>query len=109
MRVYQNHQGAQRLAVADLVYLEGDLNYTWLHWVDGQRSLVPYCLKRLSASLPPTWFVRSHRHYLVNCQFINRIEVRSKKAILYLHTGESLPLSRRCWSLLRQTVSVYRQ
>ncbi|GAB4036094.1 hypothetical protein GCM10028809_47120 [Spirosoma gilvum] len=102
MRVYNADRGAQWLSVANLVYLKGEENYTWLHWSDGQRVLVSYTLKRVEAKLPPAWFIRLHRHYMVNRQFIDRIEFTPTGAVVHLYTGLALPISRRRWSSIRR-------
>jgi len=108
LRVYESDTGAQWLAVADLVYLEGELNYTWLHWANGRRILVPYTLKRVEARLPPKWFVRLHRHFMVNRQFIDRIDLTSTSPLCYLLTGTDLPISRRCWVVLRKQLTFHK-
>ncbi|MVM35966.1 response regulator receiver protein [Spirosoma sp. HMF4905] len=102
LRVYNNATGAQWLSIADLIYLEGVANYTWLHWADGRRVLIPYTLKRLESQLPDAWFLRLHRQYLVNRQFIERVELTIDKPQIQLITGLYLPISRRRWVLLRQ-------
>ncbi|MVM33192.1 response regulator receiver protein [Spirosoma sp. HMF4905] len=108
LRVYDNCNGAQWLSVADLVYLEGELNYTWLQFADGRRILVPYTIKRIEAKLPDAWFIRLHRHYLVNRQFIERVEYNSPRPIFYLVTGVALPVSRRRWFILRRQLDFQR-
>lgn len=102
MRVYNADRGAQWLAVADLVYLKGEENYTWLYWTNGQRVLVSYTLKRVEAKLPSAWFIRLHRHYMVNRRFIDRIEFTPTGAVVHLATGLSLPISRRRWTCIRK-------
>ena len=102
LRVYDNDTGAQWLAIVNLVYLEGKVNYTWLHWADGRRILVPYTLKRLEAQLPTPCFVRLHRHLLVNQLFIHSVKITANKPLFSLLTGTSLPVSRRRWAILRQ-------
>ncbi|MVM28523.1 response regulator receiver protein [Spirosoma sp. HMF4905] len=102
LRVYTNDTGVQWLNVVDLVYLEGEINYTWLHWTDGRRLLMPYTLKRLASKLPPAWFLRLHRHYMVNLRFIEKVELKSNKPEVHLLTGVYLPISRRRWVELRK-------
>ncbi len=106
MRVYNAERGTQWLSVADLVFLKGEENYTWLHWTNGQRVLVSYTLKRVEAKLPSTWFIRLHRHYMVNRQFIDRIEFTPAGVFVHLATGQALPISRRRWSCIRKELTL---
>ncbi|WP_080057527.1 LytR/AlgR family response regulator transcription factor [Spirosoma aerolatum] len=102
LRVYSSDSGAKWRAVADLMYLRGEANYTWLYWSSDPPVLVPYTLKRVEAKLPSAWFTRTHRHYVVNQRFMDRIELGNASAILHLTNGAALPISRRRWSLLRR-------
>ncbi|QDK83602.1 LytTR family transcriptional regulator [Spirosoma sp. KCTC 42546] len=108
MRVYDNCSGAQWLSVADLVYLEGELNYTWLQFANGRRILVPYTLKRFEDKLPASWFIRLHRHHMVNRKFIERVECDASGPVFYLVTGVILPVSRRRWFILRRQLDFHR-
>ncbi|MBD2756740.1 LytR/AlgR family response regulator transcription factor [Spirosoma validum] len=102
LRVYSAISGHQWLTTADLVYLAGEHNYSWLHWADGSRILIPYTLKRMQTQLPPTSFIRLHRSFVVNRKFVERVETHpTANHQLYLCTGTSLPISRKRWSIVR--------
>ncbi|GAB3952145.1 hypothetical protein GCM10028805_33560 [Spirosoma harenae] len=107
LRVYDSDQGAQWRAIADLVYLEGEANYTWLQWADGERILMPYTIKRFASKLPANWFIRLHRHYLVNRRFVEWIEHTPTGAVVHLATGAALPVSRRRWVILRKQLTFH--
>lgn len=103
LRVYSSAGGVQWLPAAELVYLEGEHNYTWLHRADGGRILVPYTLKRMQARLPLASFIRLHRPFVVNRQFVERVESHpTDNHQVYLRTGACLPVSRRRWSQVRK-------
>ncbi|GAB4034993.1 LytR/AlgR family response regulator transcription factor [Spirosoma gilvum] len=102
LRVYTSDSGAKWRAVADLMYLRGEANYTWLHWVNESPILIPYTLKRMEAKLPSAWFTRTHRHYVVNQRFMEQIELSNSGTTLHLTNGAALPISRRRWSFLRR-------
>ena len=101
----------QRLVSPDeLVYLAGQHNYSWLYCQDGQRLLVPYTLRRMQAQLPPARFVRLHRSYMVNRQFVDRVETHpTGNHRLYLRSGAWLPVSRRSWAAVRPQLQLIRQ
>jgi DNA-binding LytR/AlgR family response regulator len=107
LRVQSKATGVQFRPVGELVYLESQGNYTWLNWVDGSRTLVAYTLKRVWAKLPPGCFLRLHRHYLVNHQFVERLGSSSARGYqVYLLTGVCLPVSSRQWGLLRKQLKL---
>lgn len=86
---------------ADLVFLQGDGNYTWLHWRNRPAIIMPKTLKQLAAILPDRGFVRIHRNSIVNCEYVKSLQ-RSKggAGTLYLVDGTALPISRRRWEVI---------
>ncbi|QJW92461.1 LytTR family transcriptional regulator [Spirosoma taeanense] len=97
MRLYVRETGRQFVSVANLVYLEADTNYCWLHWKTGQPVLTPRTLKYHHAKLPARWFIRLHRKCVVNRQFIDRLEYTNSGYRVHMTTGVSFPVSRRRW------------
>ena len=95
------------LPIADLLFLQATGNYTWLHWKDGQRILMPRTLKYYVPQLPDDWFVRLHRNCIVNIQYVDRMErVESDKGgFVHLQSGTVLPVSRRRWLTVRRMVA----
>ena len=52
-------------------------------------------------------FVRTHRSYLVNTQFISRIEPYEKDGhVVVLSNGKALPVSRSGYGLLKETLGI---
>lgn len=92
------------LPIADLMFLQATGNYTWLHWKDGQRILMPRTLKYYVPQLPDNWFVRLHRNCIVNINFIDRMERAEpdKGGFVHLGSGAILPVSRRRWFTIRR-------
>jgi DNA-binding LytR/AlgR family response regulator len=75
-----------------VVYLSSDINYTALHFANGQKEIFAYTLKIFEDFLKTDGhFIRIHRHFLVNKKFIemkNRTDIK-------LVTGINLPIARR--------------
>lgn len=92
------------LPIADLLFLQATGNYTWLHWKDGQRILMPRTLKYYVPQLPDNWFIRLHRNCIVNINFIDRMErvEPDKGGLVHLRSGAILPVSRRRWFTVRR-------
>lgn len=76
----------------DILYLEGARNCQMIH-IAGEQAPVPLRrpMQELESELQPKGFVRIHKGYLVNCDYIRLIEDGQVR----LTNGESLPLSRR--------------
>lgn len=54
-----------KVALADIVYIEGLDNYIKIHYDHGKHLLVRMSMKAISEKLPPNEFVRIHRSYIV--------------------------------------------
>lgn len=75
-----------------LMYLKADVNYTVLHFENGNKHIYGYTLKRFEALLASnSLFVRIHRSVIVNRGFINSFEDKN----VIMRGGERFPLARR--------------
>jgi DNA-binding LytR/AlgR family response regulator len=91
---------------SDLVCLQGDGNYTWLHWRNTPSIIMPKTLKQLANILPIGSFARVHRNSIVNCQYIERLErLKTGSGALHLTNGTVLPVSRRRWEIVFELLS----
>lgn len=82
------------LAVADIRWIEASGNYANLY-VNGSVYPMRITMAKLAALLPAQ-FVRVHRSYIVNVQAIDHIQPGDNGDYhIGLHSGETLPLSRR--------------
>jgi two-component system, LytTR family, response regulator len=80
-------------SVDSIIYLQGDLNYTYLFYESGKKQTIPKTLKRFEESPDfQDWF-RVHRAYLVNPKFIATVSLL--ESFVELSTGLILPISRR--------------
>lgn len=73
-------------------FFEADRNYTTAHYHNGTHDVFSLPLKRFHEFLEdePS-FIRIHKSYLVNRQFIKTIARR----YILLHNGRELPVARR--------------
>ena len=109
LRMYIRDMGQRTFPVIDLMFLQATGNYSWLHWRDGQRMLMPRTLKYYMPQLSEEWFIRLHRNCIVNVHYIERIERidPDKGGLVYLRSGEVLPVSRRRWFATKRVFSKY--
>lgn len=79
--------------INDILYCEGDVNYTRIHLCDGRMLMVSRTLKEVEVLLSSNYFFRIHKSYLVNLNFIKSYS-RSENGIT-LDNKEKLPVSTR--------------
>lgn len=85
----QNH----RVSLDQILYLEGDINYTYFHFQSRKRTVIAHSLKHFEADLLPRGFLRIHRSYLVNSRFVQRINLLD--STITLVDGTELRVARR--------------
>jgi two-component system, LytTR family, response regulator len=80
----------------DIVWLEGDINYTIVHLLNGKKHYVAKTLKDFEEMLCDggSGFMRIHKVSIVNTIYIEKI-IQGKTTILQMRTGEKLEISRR--------------
>ena len=82
--------GQHQIAFTDIVFIEGQGNYTAFHTRHGQRILTSKSLGFYSDKLPAQ-LLRVHKSYFVNTLFIKAFD----KETVHLTSGQRLPVSRR--------------
>lgn len=91
---------------AMIIYLQGASNYTWVHYQDGQKLLLSKPLLYFEAALPN--FLRVHKTALINPRYIRDVTPpprRKTPGCVHLINGISLPIGRRRWHPLLQTIT----
>lgn len=76
-----------------VLWLQSDGNYSWAHFCDGCKSMLPCTLKHLESRLLPADFYRIHHQYLVNLHHLLRYEKKNGGSVV-LSDGTTLPVSR---------------
>ena len=83
----------QRIAIDQILYLEGDINYTSFHFQSQRRTIIAHPLKHFEADLLPWGFLRIHRSYIVNSRFVKSANLLENT--LTLMDGTVLRVARR--------------
>lgn len=94
----------QKLHLTNIIYLEGDRNYTILHLENGQKLLSSVNLKRYQTDDKLTTFLRISKSFLLNPIYIENIEKRGIKTIVKLKNKKQVVVSRRRLSVLMNIV-----
>ncbi len=92
------------IAVEQLEYVEAQDDYIQLH-AQGKSWMKTQSLSDLEAQLDPAKFIRVHRSYLVNIEFVKGIERVSKDAqVALMSNGQQIPISRAGHERLRAAI-----
>ncbi len=90
------------IPVNEVSHFEAQDDYVLIHTND-KSYLKNERISKLEAELDPQIFLRLHRSFLVNIDFINRIESYSKDSkLVKLNTGVEVPVSRSGYDKLKQ-------
>ncbi|HYC28899.1 MAG TPA: LytTR family transcriptional regulator DNA-binding domain-containing protein [Chitinophagaceae bacterium] len=89
------------IPVEEVHYLEASDDYVKIHTKDGSF-IKNRTMSNFEQLLDPQQFVRSHRSYIVNVQFITRIDPYEKESYLaILKSGEKVPVSKTGYGKLK--------
>jgi DNA-binding LytR/AlgR family response regulator len=98
------------IASNQVVFCKAAGDYVEINLKDHQQRLFTGSLKELESSLPKT-FLRVHRSYLVNVEFINSLNTKSSQqtetsgaGFLQLHDAVEVPVSRRIMPTVRNYI-----
>ncbi|WP_368411066.1 LytTR family DNA-binding domain-containing protein [Colwellia sp. 4_MG-2023] len=98
------------MASDQVVFCKAAGDYVELNLKDHQQRLFTGSLKELESSLPKT-FLRVHRSYLVNVEFIRSLNSKSSQQVeasgagfLQLHDSMEVPVSRRIMPTVRNYI-----
>ena len=88
-----NARSKQRVNFDQILYLEGDINYTYFHFQFRKRTTIAHSLKHFEADLLPHGFLRIHRSYIVNSRLVKCANLLENN--LTLVDGTVLRVARR--------------
>ena len=89
------HRKIEEIPFSEILYLEGNINYTLIHLQNGKVKLSPRTfLFHINHSLNES-FVRIHRSFCVNRNHIHAYDKKENSNYLLLNGGIQLAVSRR--------------
>lgn len=87
-------KGILRLPLSDILYFEIYGHEITIHQTNGNKGTCTGTLKKLEKCLPPMTFVRPHRSYMINLDYISEIT----RYRIRLCSGETLPVSKNLYN-----------
>ena len=88
-----------------IIWMEGDGNYTRVHFSSGRIESLPYTLKLIESKLPD--FVRIHKSSLVNPIYVQELNSRGyRDYYMKLSSGHILSVSRKRIHLITKNLNM---
>jgi len=91
MLILKTQDGALKLILKDIVHIEGDRNYSYIHLRNATKKLVTKTLSDLEELLDSKGFYRCHRSHILNREHI----IKTKGISVVLTNNIQVPISRR--------------
>lgn len=90
--------------VNDIQYLESQDDYVMIYTSEG-KFLKQNTMKYFEHHLPPKFFVRVHRSYIIRLDFVEQIELYERDSyIIKLKNQQSVPVSKSGYNRLRENL-----
>ena len=109
MKIYQqkgndsfliiNHKTSRKVLIKDVIFLKGDINYSIVYLKNDTTKTLPHSLKFYEEFLSIHGFLRVHRAFLINPNFIT--QYCQEKEMLTLKGGHQATISRRRIGVVR--------
>lgn len=88
-----NHKTSQKVLIKNVIFLKGNVNYSTMYLESGKTKTLPHTLKFYEEFLRSHGFMRVHRAFLINPNYIT--EYCEDKEILKMSNGHEANISRR--------------
>ena len=88
-----NARQNKRVPIDQILFLEGEINYTSFHFQSRKRTVIAHPLKYFEADLLPHGFIRIHRSHIVNSCFVKSANLLENTVTLV--DGTVLRVARR--------------
>ncbi len=101
METLINVGGRTKLFPKDVAYFQADINYTIIHFTEGNKKIVATTLGRITQKVGmQSGFIRPNKSFLINLEYINQINLSE----IELQDNLKVNISRRKKNQLVQLV-----
>lgn len=102
--VFSFVEGSVELALSDIIYIETNRHKNVFHTVEADYSLYKK-LDEIEAELGPFGFLRVHKSFVVNMQYVERIS----SYLLRLTTGQEISVPKSRYPYVKQEYAMYKE
>ena len=92
--IYTNRKKTS-IIIKDVMMLEGEGNYTYVHLSNGKKILLSKTLKDFCELLQQNDFARIRKSYLVNLNYLKEVDLSGDDVSVTMQTGQRIEISRR--------------
>ena len=85
--------GFMFVRISEIIYVQAESNYSWVHIADGRKFLLSKTLKNIEEMISSRKFIRVHQSFCVNLDRVNKY-IRGQGGYLVLNDGTQIPVSR---------------
>jgi DNA-binding LytR/AlgR family response regulator len=97
--------GKRQIPFEQITHLEGDVNYTIIHTIDGKKIISAFTLKRFSDITENALFIRTHKSFIINLLYMKSYQPNEKT--LFLEGDKKIIISRRKKEDLEKALQLY--
>lgn len=90
----------------DIISLEAISNYTLFYFRNGKKMLVSRTLKEILSNLDAVMFVRVHKSYAINLEYLHSFDFKAEMSVL-MKNGKKIDVSRRKKKHFLETIKKY--
>jgi two-component system, LytTR family, response regulator len=80
--VYRSVSGLVIIDPAEVIYIEADGNYSFFRLIDGRSETITVQIGQIENVLPADKFFRISRTYIINLNFLKKLNTRKRECIL---------------------------
>lgn len=96
------------IIIRDIMMLEGQGNYTYVHLSNGKKILLSKTLKEFCELFSQNDFARIRKSHLVNLNFLKEVDFSADLSVT-MQTGQRIEISRRRKSEFQQQFRSFKQ
>ena len=93
--------GIEFIDPTEIIYIEGDSNYSSIFLQDGKKIVVSKTLKYLEESILSSSFFRIHKSYIINLNKMKKF-VKTDGGYVIMENDDTVPVSRQKKNILNQ-------
>ena len=95
------------IVIKDVMMLEGEGNYTYIHLSNGKKILLSKTLKGFCDTFSQYDFARIRKSHLINLNFLKEVDLSGEISVT-MQTGQKIEISRRRKVAFQKQLSSFR-